>query len=78
MTVDALPGGSRILDCLHSRGEALDLTAAQPVKAVYADYRDSEYIFDIESFAVITPLVKSAPLSARSCDDHRADHPCLC
>lgn len=37
-----LPSGSRILDYLHARGEALDITTPAPVKAVYADYRDSE------------------------------------
>lgn len=37
-------GGARILDYLHGRGEAVDMTAAaaSPIKAVYADYRDSE------------------------------------
>lgn len=33
---------SKILDYLRSRGEALDITVASPVRAVYADYRDSE------------------------------------
>lgn len=38
-----VPSGSRILDYLHARGEALDITTPAPVKAVYADYRDSEF-----------------------------------
>jgi hypothetical protein len=38
-----LPSGNRILDYLHARGEALDITTPSPVKAVYVDYRDSAY-----------------------------------
>lgn len=34
--------GDRILQYLHSRGEALEINAPSPIKAVYADSRDGK------------------------------------
>ena len=35
--------GGRVLDYLHARGEALNITVPAPVKAVYMDVRDLDW-----------------------------------